>query len=131
MTTRTLYHGSSDKCLTEISEFHCGAVDFGGLFFGVEEVAGSHGEHLYECELDECDIATSRDLDNYWHEIVGLFPDVDEEELDAAVWDKGDSWECQILRGKIARKLGYSAVEMDDEHGTSWLVFPGTEIKRV
>ena len=32
------------------------------------------------------------------------------------------AWELQRLRGRIAAALGYRAVEMEDEHGTSYLV---------
>lgn len=43
--------------------------------------------------------------------------------------DLGDaSWEAQIIRGKIARKLGYKAVSTQDEHGTSYLVLPGVKL---
>jgi len=31
-------------------------------------------------------------------------------------------WEMQRLRGRVAVHLGYDAVEMDDEHGTSYLI---------
>ena len=41
------------------------------------------------------------------------------------------SWAAQRMRGRVARKLGYLAVEMDDEHGTSYLVLPGAEFSRV
>ncbi|GKV75540.1 hypothetical protein PEC106568_07140 [Pectobacterium carotovorum subsp. carotovorum] len=32
------------------------------------------------------------------------------------------SWEMQRLRGRVAAHLGFDAVEMDDEHGTSYLI---------
>ena len=32
------------------------------------------------------------------------------------------SWEMQRLRGRVAAELGYGAVEMEDEHGTSYLI---------
>jgi hypothetical protein len=38
------------------------------------------------------------------------------------------SWQAQRMRGAIAKDLGYKAVEMDDEHGTSYLVLPGAKI---
>jgi hypothetical protein len=37
------------------------------------------------------------------------------------------SWFAQKLRGRLAQKLGYQAVEMDDENGTSWYIVPGVE----
>lgn len=41
------------------------------------------------------------------------------------------SWELQTIRGKIAKALGYKAVEMPDEHGMSYLVFPGNKIEKI
>ena len=46
--------------------------------------------------------------------------------------DAGEaSWEAQRIRGHVARELGYKAVEMNDEHGTSYLVLPGNTLSRV
>lgn len=36
------------------------------------------------------------------------------------------SWAAQRMRGQVAKKLGFDAVEMDDEHGNSYLVTRGT-----
>ena len=42
--------------------------------------------------------------------------------------DAGEaSWFAQKLRGRLAQKLGYQAVEMDDENGTSWYIVPGVK----
>ena len=41
------------------------------------------------------------------------------------------SWEAQRLRGNVARNLGYKAVEMGDEHGTSYLMMPGVPLTQV
>lgn len=41
------------------------------------------------------------------------------------------AWEGQRVRGQIALAAGYKAVEMSDEHGTSYLVLPGAEITLV
>jgi hypothetical protein len=38
---------------------------------------------------------------------------------------------AQKLRGQVAKELGFQAVEMEDEHGTSWLIVPGTPLTRV
>jgi len=37
--------------------------------------------------------------------------------------------EAQRLRGQIAKDLGYHAVELEDEHGTSFLTTPGVKFK--
>ena len=34
---------------------------------------------------------------------------------------------AQNLRGRLAEKLGYQAVQMDDENGTSWYIVPGVK----
>ena len=41
------------------------------------------------------------------------------------------SWELQRLRGQLAARLGYTSVEMRDEHGQTWLCLPGCTIVRV
>ena len=41
------------------------------------------------------------------------------------------SWKAQRLRGEVARDLGYQAVDTSDEHGTSYLVLPGSSIKSI
>ena len=44
--------------------------------------------------------------------------------------DLGDAgWKAQKIRGIIAKKLGYKAVECSDEHGISYLILPGIEIE--
>jgi hypothetical protein len=40
------------------------------------------------------------------------------------------SWLAQKMRGQVARALGFSAVEMDDENGTSYLLVPGVPLTR-
>ena len=43
--------------------------------------------------------------------------------------DAGEAgWEAQRIRGRVARSLGYSAVEMNDENGISVLVLPGVDV---
>ncbi len=39
------------------------------------------------------------------------------------------SWQIQMIRGKVAAALGYHAVKMKDEHGTTTLVLPGVTVK--
>ena len=45
--------------------------------------------------------------------------------------DLGEAgWEAQRIRGKIAKELGYKAIEMSDEHGVTHLLLPGNIPKR-
>ena len=41
------------------------------------------------------------------------------------------SWEAQRVRGLVAKELGYQAVQMSDENGTSTLLVAGTPLTRV
>lgn len=58
--------------------------------------------------------------------------DIPEDELLSIFKSAGDlgeaSWEGQRIKGEIAKRNGYKAVEMTDEHGTSYLALPGAEI---
>jgi len=128
----TLLHGSHDAELSEIRDFcPTAAVDFGGLFFSsYERSALSHGQHVYCVEIDEAEIADERELALWADEIEALGLDASDDEIEAAIEDSGSSWDCQILRGRIAKALGFRAVTMNDEHGTSYLVFSGTKIVR-
>jgi hypothetical protein len=61
---------------------------------------------------------------------------VEEEEVEDAdvellrADDLGEAgWEAHRIRGQLAKALGYAAVEMSDEHGTTWLVLPGAQIE--
>lgn len=139
----TLYHGSPDPQLTKINADGL----FGGIFASCElQTAQSHGEYIYEIELDDSKIATTFELK---YESMSAFAvarkivnksylakTYDTEDLADAiisdnndlVSDADDSWELQRLRGQLALKLGYSAVEMEDEHGTSYLCLPTCKI---
>lgn len=149
----TLYHGSSE-ILKEIKE--CGI--FGGIFAsGVRMSALSHGDNLHEIEIDEKAILTNMTLqyeiefDKVKNMLLDLSPNLTEENIDRACElilddqqaededasllncdDAGEAgWRAQYIKGQIAIKLGYKAVEMKDEHGISYLVLPGTKINHV
>ena len=38
--------------------------------------------------------------------------------------------EAQRLRGQVSKHLGYHAVELEDEHGTSYLIHPGVKMEK-
>ncbi len=51
---------------------------------------------------------------------------------DAGIYENHQAgWGIQRLRGKIAAALGYDAVEMNDEHGTTYLVLPGAKLEKI
>ena len=150
-----LFHGTSNKNLTVIKGYGL----FGGLFMSSSiEAAESHGDEIYCTELDPVEIAESYDLDEIgdFHE---FFPWLSQECFekhetmlraivldDDGVWgfDSADvltafaeedvadaDWLAQKIRGQVAASLGFKAVEMSDEHGTSsYLVLPSTPIAR-
>lgn len=143
-----LFHGTYEETAPtiKIGKNSLGAKDnvFDGLFANsTYNVARSHGSSVFAYEVDS--IATNDDLD--CDEAVAiiaseLMVDTDvateivsavayEESLEdyaeslnpRSEFDHSDlGWEMQRLRGVIARKLGFDAVECKDEHGTSHLI---------
>ena len=136
--TKTLYHGSHDRHLSEVADSGL----FGGVFAGSDlRVAESHGQHVYEIEIDDDAICTTQYL-NYHADPDAVSAAIEAEGLDADyAWehvidekpcdDADEDWEMQRVRGCVASSLGFGAVEMSDEHGTSWLVLPGAELKKL
>ncbi|EOG5778463.1 hypothetical protein ACLFWW_001023 [Cronobacter sakazakii] len=143
-----LFHGSyrSEAPEIKVGAFALGAADnvFDGIFASAEhDIAGSHGTQIYTYDVEK--IATSSDLSDRIVDIIQFLRleiDADEEQVEALAYalveDKCDdefeeilsprsctgnaSWEMQRLRGRIAAHVGFDAVEMDDEHGTSYLI---------
>lgn len=125
---------------------------FDGLFASASfDSAASHGGNVvYTYEVADEKIAESRDLDARFEEVYTFLRDeleIDDVEdiADRIMWDNdrdimdffeiisprmagcdideaAASWELQRLRGRVAAHLGFDAVEMDDEHGTSYLI---------
>ncbi|WOL24261.1 hypothetical protein fHeYen801_051c [Yersinia phage fHe-Yen8-01] len=125
---------------------------FDGLFAsGSANVASSHGDEIHAYEVDDEKIADNAALNERIEEIIKFLGaevyacDVDDEIIKALAYALADgeetdefdeifyprscvirrgacSWEMQRLRGRAAAHLGYDAVEMDDEHGTSYLI---------
>ena len=62
----------------------------------------------------------------------GLFPEA-EMPVDIMMLDDEyakNSFFSQYLRGKLAQRLGYKAVDMNDEHGVSTFILPGQKLIR-
>ena len=144
----TLFHGTYEETapVILIGKNALGAKDnvFDGLFANsTYNIAQSHGRSVFAYEVDS--IATNDELD--CDEAVAIIAnelmvdtDVAAEIVSAVAYeesleDYADSlnprsefdhsdlgWEMQRLRGVIARKLGFDAVECKDEHGTSYLI---------
>jgi len=136
-----LFHGSHDV----ITEIRSDGV-FGGLFASANESAAlSHGpvlhritspRHLTDFELNykvegAWDIAL--ELADGNEDIAEAIMSVDCEVPEScSPEDAGElGWEIQRLRGELAARLGYTSVEMLDEHGTTYLCLPGCSIEVV
>ena len=142
-----LFHGSYSNTAPEIkigAFAMSGDNVFDGLFASSDsEIAGSHGYFVHAYEVTN--IAESSDLNDRIDEVVTFLADeldIDAEEAaeiaEAIAEDECDesfshlvsprsctenaSWEMQRLRGRVAAHLGFDAVEMDDEHGISYLI---------
>lgn len=147
-----LFHGSysSTAPIIKIGAYAMtGDNVFDGIFASDDaEVAGSHGSNVYAYTV--ASIADSNTLNERIEEVLSFLGGevkADYDTLDALAsaiadddcesWEQFESilaprscadafaavcWEMQRLRGRVAARLGYDAVEMDDEHGTSYLI---------
>lgn len=145
-----LFHGSysSTAPVIKVGAFAMtGDNVFDGLFASdTADIAASHGDNVYAYNVEK--VATSADLNDRIEEVVAFLATevtADEEEIEALANAIADdecddsfesileprssaggyaaaSWEMQRLRGCVAAFLGFDAVEMDDEHGTSYLI---------
>ncbi len=152
-----LYHGGG-KDVTDIKDGGSFNRFDGLFASGSRESAASHGVgSMYYMDVPEGKILTQRmldyeiDPDEVAAALRKSMPWLHEDDFDAAyeaviedrhngmdqdemmrIFREDDfgnaSWEAQRIRGKVAKALGYLAVDMDDEHGTSQLVLPGNKV---
>jgi len=150
-----LYHGGRDSGFEQVPK----GGKFDGFFASVGQVRGHGSGHNYVADIPEHKILTNYDL-NYelpykkvldvfskitkikendpefesaWKAIIEETSDADELALSAGLADDyGEAgWVAQKMRGQVAKQLGYDAVEMQDEHGTSYLISPGVSLKYI
>ena len=125
------FHGSNEI----INEIHAKGV-FGGLFSATSEVALSHGcnVHAIRSPRPLTDFELNYQIDGAYEaavEIAGEFAD-NILSPDCVCDDDGDfGFRLQQMRGQLAAKLGFTSVEMKDEHGTTWLCLTGCEVALV
>jgi hypothetical protein len=88
--------------------------------------------------IDNLDAMTSEELEVIYDAVVEDLSihelDLDADRICSIFYstDIGEaSWQAQRIRGVIANSFGYKAVEMEDEHGRTYLVLPGTKIQGV
>ncbi|QKJ88034.1 hypothetical protein PMPD1_3101 [Paramixta manurensis] len=140
-----LFHGSfSDKApVIKVGEFAMSGDNvFDGIFASADsDIAASHGDFVHCYNINS--VADSAALNDRIGEVVAFLASEvetdDAETLAYAIADDecddrfadlltprsctGDAgWEMQRLRGRVAAHLGFDAVEMNDEHGTSYLI---------
>jgi len=130
---------------------------FAGVFGKKDSVDPAFDRNNYYVDIPDAKILTQQDI-NYHipaekqikavEDVSGIKrtdPDF-EKVFDAIAGDKNQqgledifrmddsgeaSWHAQRLRGQFAKKLGYDAVHMDDETGTSILVVKNAKLKRM
>lgn len=147
-----LYHGSFDK-LTDMT-IHAGDL-FNGMFFAADKESafgpGCESRYYYTVELDDGDIADVGELAYeessvdaaraLWNDDADVMLDIvcdevtpwtaDDEQREvldrrfSGLEDWELSYELQRQASLLAEKMGYKAVGLHDEHGTSYIVCPG------
>jgi hypothetical protein len=152
MAGMILYHGTNAS--KPIKSIDSRGTVFDGLFASPsKQSAQSHGKSVYRMTVPDEAILPAGSLDDviestklskalrqthYDDDVLQLIESgkgayggaIDEESLiqKLSADDIGAAdWELQRLRGVLARKLGYKAAAMPDEHGMSYLVLPGTK----
>jgi hypothetical protein len=151
-------HGSSDPNFTgEIRKGGDGNI-FDGLFASYGDESNYGGIKQVTYEVDKNKIMDSSDADDRYEDtmtfIKSKYPDADEDALedlysiiaeDSNVFEMSNnpledygyddlgeaSWEGQRKRGELAKFLGFDAVDVSDEFGTSVLIPFGTNAKIV
>ena len=143
-----LYHGSLIEHLAISNSGTGLGYNFGAVFFArTYGHAKEYGNYVYQCEIDLEDIFLNEDLpyledgaagtalrevmaergideihfDLCWQAVVSEELDFQEREdwTDILNMNEDDAgWEAQAMRIAFARKLGFKAVEMDDECGS-------------
>jgi len=141
MEMKKLYHGTN--WIETLNNIHSNGVFGSGLFFAVDrETAESHGDAVVSIEIDEEKIIPAfsffyrEDYDKLEAIVAeiakkaGVDTDTAEDLLSgheslSKIQEKFDGeldWEIQKMSLDAAKILGFDAVELEDEHGTVYLV---------
>ena len=126
-----LFHGSNEM----ITEIRTDGI-FGGIFASASEAsARSHGDIIHRIQSPKhlTDFELNYEIEGAY-DIALDIADGDEQVADAIMsegcealdeTDGEQGWEFQRMRGELATRLGYTSIEMLDEHGTTYLCLPG------
>jgi hypothetical protein len=158
---RFFHGGWANHPITEIRPYDSISNDvFGGLFALSEPGPYGDGTYYYmdvpiEKILTNFEMVHGEESEAAiaaLHEIMGPFESEEDFEIayTAAIEDRPDKvpeedlmqvfdepswaeaeWAAQRVRGQVAYLMGYQAVSMFDENGSSWLVLPGVEVHQV
>lgn len=131
-----MFHGTNQ----ELTVINSRGV-FGGIFAASSRTAAeSHGNFLYEVASPKhlSDFDLNYAIDGAYDVALDV-ADGDETVadaiMDASCGDASDDaeygLELQRLRGVLAARLGFTSVEMKDEHGTVTLCLPGCSLTRL
>jgi len=125
-----VFHGGSRQ-VQQITS----SGQFGGLFGSCSRAsAASHGDvvHVVVSPRPLSDYELNYELDAYpvAMELAGGDEDLADAIMNRDCPDASDvdGLDVQRLRGQLAARLGYTSIEMCDEHGTTWLCLPGCTI---
>jgi len=147
----TLYHGSHEP-ISEIKRF---VGPFDGLFTSADmQAAKSHGDVVTKFDVDLNKIGD--DFSDNYDDVINLikerYPEASMDQIEDYLYpaisddtpvfsmnhdelksitgmdDIGEiAWQLQNDRGMIGKELGYDAIKMKDEHGTSYFLPYGTK----
>lgn len=151
-----LYHGSYDKL--EDLTVRAGTL-FNGMFFAEDKEnafgPGSEPRYYYSVDIDDDEIADVNELayedssvraarelwgddadvmlDIVCDEVLPWEADEEQSEVINRLFSGLEEWELsyelQRQASLLAEKMGYKAVSLHDEHGTSYIVCPGVEME--
>lgn len=141
-----LYHGSRqpvEKLVVLKNDL------FHGMFFSDDlEAAESHGENVVKCYVPNDKIIDCKELaelDDFEEVVKKLYPEIGWQTAYDIVSEQLCPWTDDIENLKpffikhfhavdideIGDAMGYKAIGVYDEHGTSYMVVPGIHLERV
>lgn len=135
-TIDDIFHGSTER-ITTIEQDGL----FGGVFASGNKLAAlSHGDVLHRITSPKhlTDFELNYSIEGAYEaalEIAGgdetLADIIMTPGCESKADDSDASWDTQRLRGALAAKLGYTSIDMLDEHGMTYLCLPGCTIEVV
>lgn len=153
------WHGSPIGEIKEIQSNYSGP--FEGIFSSTDKnAAASHGKYLTQFGVKPEKILKNFESISNHENLINLikneYPHATPDQIENILYpaiieeknvfkmnpldiknitgydDLGEaSWQFQNKRGQIGQKLGYDAIPMNDEHGTSYFIPAGADVKKI